>query len=397
MMDGFEEFAAAVSQAGTRQPRNAGTFSLTRVAVLGGGAEGRLLAALALAEGLEPVLFSAYGAELDMLRASSGVTLRGDGPVGTYQVDRDSGPSIRTTPELDRAVADADVIFLTGPIHKQRTYAMVLADHLRDGQVLVMAPGRSLGALEAAWFLRIGGCTADITLVEAQQLPYWISESGAVLTLSAIGPVAAATLPRGRNDVLAGLGAVLSNLVPCHSVLESGFADGSALVELPALMLAGPALEPGAAPIPMGGVPLPENATFASLIGPQHRAMMSRLADERHAVARSYGVRDLPSADDWISLHAGALKGARARAIPDQQSAAAMLRDGIIGSFVPLISAASLAGQEVPVTQSMVTLAATLLGADVAAAGRRLDTIGIAAGDIDSARRTMDAIATGQS
>jgi len=64
---------------------------------------------------------------------------------------------------------------------------------------------------------------------------------------------------------------------------------------------------------------------------------------------------------------------------------------------VPLISAASLAGQEVPVTQSMVTLAATLLGADVAAAGRRLDTIGINAGDIDSARRAMDAIATGQS
>lgn len=397
MMDGFEEFANAVAGAGTRTLGHAPAAVLRRVAILGGGAEGRLLAALALAEGFEPVLFSAYGAELDMLRASSGVTLRGDGPVGTYQVDRDSGPSIHTTPELDRAVADADVIFLTGPIHKQRTYAMVLADHLRDGQVLVMAPGRSLGALEAAWFLRIGGCTADITLVEAQQLPYWITETGAVLTLSAVGSVAAATLPRGRTDILAGLAALLPNLRPCDSVLESGFADGSALVELPALMLSGPALHPGAAPIPMGGVPLDENATFAALIGPQHRTMIARLAEERHAVARCFGVRGLPSSEDWISIHAGAPKGVGARAIPDQATAAAMLRDGIIGSLVPLISAAGLAGQEVPVTQSMVTLAATLLGADVAAAGRRLDTIGIAASDIDSARRAMDAIAMGQS
>ena len=49
-------------------------------------------------------------------------------------------------PSLDAAaVLGAEVIFLTGPIHKQRTYAMVLADHLSDGQVLVLAPGRSLG------------------------------------------------------------------------------------------------------------------------------------------------------------------------------------------------------------------------------------------------------------
>lgn len=125
-------------------------------------------------------LFSAYGAELKSLRSSSGVTLRGAGPVGTYQVDRENVPSIKACAQLDEAVAAAEVIFLSGPVHKQRTYAMVLADHLSDGQVLVLAPGRSLGALETAWFLRIGGCKADITIVETQGLPYWIQAEGAV-------------------------------------------------------------------------------------------------------------------------------------------------------------------------------------------------------------------------
>ena len=43
----------------------------------------------------------------------------------------------------------------------------------------------------------------------------------------------------------------------------------------------------------------------------------------------------------------------------------------------------------------MITLASGVLGADVAAAGRRLDTIGIRTQDIETARQAMDAIATG--
>ena len=52
------------------------------------------------------------------LRKSNGIRLQGAGPVGTYQLDRGSAtPSIKTTAELDTAVKQADVIFLTGPVH----------------------------------------------------------------------------------------------------------------------------------------------------------------------------------------------------------------------------------------------------------------------------------------
>ena len=95
---------------------------------------------------------------------------------------------------------------------------MVLADHLSDGQVLVLAPaGR--WALETAWFLRIGGCTADITIVETQGLPYWIQAEGAVLNLAPVGHVAAATLPSHRGAVIEGLKRYLPNLKACNSVV----------------------------------------------------------------------------------------------------------------------------------------------------------------------------------
>lgn len=394
MPNDFADFAEAVSRTATRAvPEQVPDYR--RFAVLGGGPDARLIAALCLAEEREVALFSAYGSEISAMRAASGIGLRGAGPVGTYHVDRQSGPSVRLTAELDAAVDGAEVIFLTGPVHKQRTYAMVLADHLSAGQVLVLAPGRSLGALETAWMLRIGGCRADVTIVEAQGLPFWVREEGSVLHLSDAGPVAAATLPRGRAPVLQGLAAVLPNLQAVDSVLASGFADGSALVEFPALLMSGPALGSGAVPVPMGATPLPQNETFAALIGPEQRNLIAGLAAERAAVAAAFGLRDMPDADTLIATHAGADRGAGSRPVPGPDLSRGLLRDGVIGSLVPLVSAAELAGIDVPLTRSMITLAGAVLGADVAAAGRRLDTIGIRARDIDSARAAMDAIARG--
>lgn len=394
MSEQFTAFTNAVSKSATVTDPTA-VSPLSRVAVLGGGADARLIAALCLAAEAEVTLFSAYGNELELLRTSSGISLRGAGPVGTYQADREGVPSVRTTAELDRAVSGAEVIFLSGPIHKQRTYAMVLASHLNDGQILVMAPGRSLGALETAWFLRIGGCTADVTIVETQGLPFWFTASGAQLNLTDAAPVPAATLPSGRVDVLQRLSRFLPNIAPAESVLWSGFADGSALVEVPALLINGPAVGHGGAEIPMGGQALPENNTFAALLGTEQRAVIEQLAQERHAVAARFGVRGLPDAEDWINTHAGAVRGERSRTVPDPDVAKDLLRDGVIGSLVPLLSAAELTGASVPMTQSMVTLVSSVLGVDVAAAGRRLETIGIKTDDIDSARRVMDKIATG--
>lgn len=394
-MGEFEAFAqAAMAPADTSDAAPA--LSLDRVAVLGGGPDARLIAALCLAEEADVTLFSAYGTELAAMDASSGITLRGAGPIGTYQINRNAVPSVRTTAELDGAVADADVVFLTGPVHKQRTYAMVLADHLKDGQVLVLAPGRSLGALETAWFLRIGGCKADITLVEAQNLPFWITAEGATLHLTDTGPTPVATLPSGRDAAVAALGRYLPNLSLRGSVLASGFEDGSALVEFPALLMGGPAAADGAPDIPMGGTPLPENATFANLLGDAHRSLCAAMWNERCAVAHAFGARDMPELETLIERHAGQRTGPGARTIPDPKTTETLLRDGVIGSLVPLVSAAELAGIDVPVTRSMVVLASTVLGADVAAAGRRLDTIGIRADDIETARKSMEAIAMGQ-
>ena len=388
----FEDFARAVAT--SRSDAIPAAPVLSRVAVLGGGTDARLLAALSLAADCAVTLFSAYGHELETLRASSGIALRGAGPVGSYQVDRGDA-SVVLTAELDSAVQGAEVIFLTGPIHKQRTYAMVLADHLADGQVLVLAPGRSLGAVEAAWMLRLGGCTADVTLVEAQGLPYWVKAEGTTLNLSQAAPMAAATLPKGRENMLEMLRPVLGDVQVVESVVASGFGDLSAAVEIPALLMGGAGLAPGGVAVPMGAQPLPENDTFAALIGPDQRRLIAALAEERRAVAQAYGVRGLPETDDWIVRFAGAERGEGARPVPDPDTARMMMRDGVIGSLVPLASAAALAGIDVPQTTALMAMVGAILDADVAASGRRLEAMGITVTTADEARRAFDALTAG--
>ena len=71
------------------------------------------------------------------------------------------------------------------------------------------------------------------------------------------------------------------------------------------------------------------------------------------------------------------------------------MRDGVIGSLVPLVSAADLAGVAVPQTKALMATVGAILDADVAAAGRRLENMGITAKTADDARRAFDEITTG--
>lgn len=392
----FEQFAAAVSRSRNDRPLSEPP-KYQKIAILGGDAEARMLAAVALAAELDVCLFSAYGRELEAMRSRGAVTLRGEGPIGSFHVDQSNGPSIETTAELDTAIADAEVIILTGPVHKQRTYAMVLAEHLHDGQIVVLPNARTFGCIEVAWLLRVGGCQAEVTLVDIPGLPFWVNEQNGVLHLSRRANVTAACLPAKNNDALIGLRPIFSNLTSVHSCLHSSFHDGSSVVDAPALLLGGCALPAGGPEVPYGGVPLAENNNFRNLLGAGHTSMIDGLWQERCRTAQAYGVRDLPDVEALLDQYAGAAQGEGMRAVPDTTQSHTMLRSAIIGSLSPLASAAELAGIDTPLTRSMIQLGSTLLDGDLQSAGRRLDTMGIRAGNIEDARRVIERIVSGDS
>ena len=391
--DDFKAFADSLeSSASAPEPVPA---AFERVALVGAGPEGRLLACLFLAEGAEVVLYSPYASELAAIRKAGGITLRGAGPVGTFQIDRDSGPSIKLSSEIDSAIAGANLIVIAGPVLRQRAAAFALMQFLEDGQVLAIIPGRTFGALEIAWMIRSGGCRSDIALIEAQGLPFWITENGGILNLNRTRPAAAAALPASRVDALKGLMRFLPDLAPVQNVCQSSFADGSALAEIPALLIGGPAAPSGSIKLPAGAEPLPERNTFRALLGSRHVALAAALAEERRRVAARWGVRELPECDSWLDACAGEAAGDYSRPVPSSEEAGNLVRCAVVGSLLPLMSAARIAGVKTPVTRSVAALSEAAMGGGLAAAGRRLESLGMDDCDIDDARRAMDAISEG--
>ncbi len=391
MSSEFEDFTKALEQASRTTIDSEPLPGFNSIAVLGGGPEACMLAALSLAQNHSVTLFTAYGSELNALRSAGGITLRGDGPTGTYQIDQQSTPSIHTTAELDSAVASADLIFLTGPVHKHRTYAMVLADHLHDGQTLVVMPSRSFAALETRWLLKSGGCNADITIVEVQNLPYWIRLNGNVLVLSACNQTVAASLPSTHRNHVKQLHPILPNIQPVPTVAHSSFADGSGAVESVALMMGlSRAVQSDKYHLP-GAEPLAEHENMQGLIDTERgQRLVHQVMNERRDVARRYGIRNLPDDKNWVDVYVSSSKGDSIRPVPSEQQSLSMLRSAVTGSLIPLQSAGKLSGTPTPITDALVTLAGVLLGQDLTAIGRRLENMGASAQTSDEARRWME-------
>jgi hypothetical protein len=355
--------------------------------VLGGGPIGRALAAWLLAEGIPRVsLFTVYSDELALLTEGA-ITVRGDGPIGTYRVGEGG---IGLTSVLDAAVAEADVLVVTGPVFKLRTYAMVLAPHVHDDQVIVCVPAQTFGGIEFAWWLRAGGGSGGNTIVDIVGPPFDLRLEGSTLHLSRRRKVPLGVRPPHRLPALQWLIDMIPELVPTATTLHAGFADASGLVEVPALALGGPGLADEETPLPPGAVPLAPPSLAAAIV-PRARRLIDALAAERRATAAHFGVHELPSTEEWIEAVAGGNTPADSRPLPDGREASALLRQGVLGSLVPLADAARLAGVAVPATDALIATVSAMLGSDLGAAGRRLSALGFGGAAPTDVRRAVAA------
>lgn len=386
----FEEFARTLEERGhAPQPK---AEPMTRMTVLGGGAEAQVYAARALAGGADVALFSAYGAELDRFSGGGSIALRGDGPVGNYNVNQPGVPSIATSSSLDQVIEAAELLVFTGPVHKQRAYAMALAEHFRDGQVVFLPNARTFGAIEVAWLMRAGGCRADVTIVDMPGAPFFAEATGEGIVVHDRPPQHAATLPAGRPEILEAVACATGTALALPNALASGMVDGSGLVDAIGLLLGGPGLADGRPELVHGATPLTAHDTFRNLLGEAHCDLLAGAWAERVEVARAFGVRGMPDAAAVVEAHAGAPEGAASRPIPAAELCPAMLRDAAIGSISPLLSAAKLAGKSVPLNRSLMTMTSRIVGGDLESAGRRLDQIGIHQDNIDDARRAVEGL-----
>lgn len=282
------------------------------------------------------------------------------------------------TTDIGEAAAFADVIMVVIPAYGHRDLARSLAPHLRSGQVIILSPGRTFGAVEFDHALRLSGCTADVTLAETQTLIYAARtvSPGRVRVQQLKNTVTMATLPAWRTEqVLDWMGGFLPQLVPAPHVLQTGMENFGAILHPASTLLNLARIETGEA-----------FDFYHEGITPAVAAVMEAVDAERREIAGTLGLKVI-SARHWLKETYGCRGHDLFQAIRNNRAYTGLLAPAGVGTrylhedvptgLVPLASLGEFLEVPTPVTNSLINLASLATGADFHRTGRTLDRVGL--------------------
>ncbi|MDQ3858644.1 MAG: NAD/NADP octopine/nopaline dehydrogenase family protein [Actinomycetota bacterium] len=360
----------------------AGTVS---VAVLGAGHGGLALAGDLGRMGFEVTLFSFFPSELAPVRERGGVELSGMitgfGRVATI-VDSPAD-----------AAARVDLLLIVAPALAHETYASLLAGSLRDGQTVVLNPGRTGGALEFDRALVRFGCRADIRLAEAQTFIFAAESRGpaGVEVLKEKDVLRVAALPGADTPaVVETLRGLYPQVEPAESVLETSINNVGGVVHPAAMLLNTGAIERAAAGEDVRFYKEHVNRHIASLV-------MEKIDREKVAVGRALGLEDVWTILDWYRASYGVTGGTLYEALQNHPYYAGFhtpthvlgynhVPDEVPNSLVPLASLAEVVGVPTPSVRAIVDLACVMTDVDWRAEGRTVDSLGLTGLDAEGMR-----------
>jgi len=133
---------------------------------------------------------------------------------------------------LAKAVYQSDVIIIVITADGHDEIAEKIAPYLEDDQIVLLVPGRTLGALLFDQTLRRVGCKANIIIAEANTLFFAarLKTPGLVEIKGFKKEVSVSALyPPDTDYVIATLSGIFTNLIKAKTVLETSFSNIGAI------------------------------------------------------------------------------------------------------------------------------------------------------------------------
>jgi opine dehydrogenase len=140
----------------------------TRYTVIGAGNGGKAMAAHLAIMGYEVTLYNRTPENIAAIRARGGITLESQDPGGPSGFGR----LACVTSDMKVAIENCDVVMVVTPAYAHYDIACKAVPYLQTGQIVVLNPGRTLGAIEFKRVLDKKGCTNEIMIAEAQTFIY---------------------------------------------------------------------------------------------------------------------------------------------------------------------------------------------------------------------------------
>lgn len=373
--EGSNPPAAAPARSGPAGARRTVSTSL-QVAVLGAGHGGLAMAGHLALLGVPVRLFSFFERELEPVAQRGGVEVQGKEVSGFGRLE-----VVRT---LDKAVQGADLIMIVSPAYTHATYAALLSGLLSDGQVVVLNPGRTGGALEFARVLRRYALRRRIYLAEAQTFIYAseLRGPGKVEILKEKNRMRVAALPASDNGhVIPLLQQIYPQIEAAQNVLETSVNNVGG-VNHPAVMLLNTATIERAA----RGEDL---RFYRDMINPSIcNLVMEKLDREKVAIGEKLGL------DTWTTMYwyqeSYGVTGNSLYEVyqnnhyylgfhaPTHILGQNNILDEIPNSLVPLSLLARQLGLRAPTMESLIELASVMCEIDFWAEGRTMEKLGLA-------------------
>ncbi|OPZ31363.1 MAG: Opine dehydrogenase [Lentisphaerae bacterium ADurb.BinA184] len=351
--------------------------------VVGAGHGGLAMAGHLGVMGFPVRLYNRTDAHLHAVRWHGGVQLGGE--VEGF------GPVEVATSSMAEAVAGADVVMVVVPATAHRFIAEQMAPCLHDGQVVVLNPGRTGGALEFRHVLRAHRCEAAAVVGEASTFLY---ASRALSRQEARihrikNTVRYAALPAyWIPDVLPILTRAFPPFSAGDNVLSTGMENIGAIFH-PALTL----MNAGWIEATQGDFDY-----YLDGITPSVARVLERLDAERVAVAASLGVHAI-STREWLyltydspgrDLHEAIQNTAIYRGIRAPQGIQhRYVTEDVPMSLVPLASIGRMLGVPVPMMELAISLADAMHGADYWKEGRTVERMGLAGLSVKEIRQVV--------
>jgi len=346
----------------------------THYTVIGAGHGGKAMAAHLALMGFPVTLYNRTAENIAAIRSRGGIELESydGGPRGFARL-------ASVTADMDEALAEADIVMVVVPSTAHADIARAAAPHLRDGQIVVLNPGRTGGALEFTKVLRESGCAADVTVAEAETLIYASRSDGPaqarIFSIKEAVPLAALPATRTRR-VLEALAPAYPQFIDGISVLHTGLNNMGAIFH-PALTI----LNAGRIEATGGDFQF-----YIEGVTPSVARVLEVLDRERVTVAAALGIR-ARTALEWLKMAYDATGADLYEAIHNQPGYYGIkapptlnhryITEDVPASLVPIAALGERYGVSVRGMDSIIRLACIIHRTDYWRRGRTLERMGI--------------------
>ena len=346
----------------------------TRYTVIGAGHGGKAMAAHLALMGFPVTLYNRTPENVAVIKTRGGIELKSyeGGPHGFAEL-------AFVTSDMGEALEQAEVIMVVVPSSAHAEIAGKTAPHLRDGQTVVLHPGRTCGAIEFVKVLRDQSCHADVTVAEAETFIYASRSEGPaesrIFRIKDAVPLAA--LPATRTQVVLDvLNPAYPQFIDGVDVLHTGL-DNMGAVFHPALAL----LNAGRIESTSG-----EFQFYIEGVTPTVAHVLEVLDRERVTVASALGIR-ARTALEWLRMAYDATGADLREAIHNNPGYRGIMAPRTINhrylfedvpmSLVPMASLGQRYGVSMRGMDGIIRLACIVHRTDYWRRGRTLDKLGI--------------------